>query len=278
MRQIPLWRRSVPFGGDPAASPFQISSIPRRGGLEPGDPDLGDPVDFVVAEFSLDFSSIWFLFTAANFADKSFVINTCSSLDGSMWKVYCLTKGDEESVVGFLVAVEVGCSGSAGYIRREREGNGGRYLCPGIGFVSSLFREINTARKGGTGAGTTRRKDTSSICCRCSEKVSRKGAWTGRGVLLYTGRGDRQAAGGAAAVAAGRDREERVAVCTGKGVAVVSGGCGVTFLFFRVLIAESISNRCRKNAGWADSWAPREKRLEATCSSSRQAGRQVDRQ
>lgn len=58
-------------------------------------------------------------------------------------------------------------------------------------------------------------------------------------MLLYTGRGDRQAAGGAAAVAAGRDREERVAVCTGKGVAVVSGGCGVTFLFFRVLIAES---------------------------------------
>ena len=157
MRQIPLWRRSAPFGGDPAASPFQISSIPRRGGLEPGDPDLGDPVDFVVAEFSLDFPSIWFLFTAANFADKSFVINTCSSLDGSMWKVYCLTKGDEESVVGFLVAVEVGCSGSAGYIRGEREGNGGRYLCPGIGFVSSLFREINTARKGGTGAGTTRR-------------------------------------------------------------------------------------------------------------------------
>ena len=63
---------------------FQILSIPlNEGRLELGVADLGDPEDLVVDEFSLCFSSIWFLLGAANFADNSFAINTCSSLDGS---------------------------------------------------------------------------------------------------------------------------------------------------------------------------------------------------
>jgi hypothetical protein len=174
---IPLCRRSEAFGGDPETPAFQRSSIPRKGGLEPGDPDPGDPVDFVVTELSLDLSSIWFLFTAANFAGKSFVIKTCSALDGSIWKVYCLTNGDG-SVVVFFVATDVGCSGSV--YCKERWGRGGGLVPLSTDWVrEQTVCEINTARKKGAQAEQRRALPLASVAVaarRCRAKGHGPGA------------------------------------------------------------------------------------------------------
>ncbi len=86
---------------------FQISSIPRAAGLlVPGDTDGGGDLLLVlfvvVAEFFCDLSSIFNFVIAAVLAGISFcvvVIKTCSSSTvGSMWNVYCLTKGSETLV------------------------------------------------------------------------------------------------------------------------------------------------------------------------------------
>ena len=86
---------------------FQISSIPRVAGLlVPGDTDRGgDPLLIlfvIVAEFSCDLSSMFNFVIVAVLAGISFcvvVIKTCSSFTvGSMWNVYCLTKGSETLV------------------------------------------------------------------------------------------------------------------------------------------------------------------------------------
>jgi len=94
---------------------FHISSSPRASGFvePPGEAERGDPFDDLVAALSTGFSSIVVFKEAgaitAGFTDTSFpmagagfdveedvvVIKTCSGSGfvGSMWKVYCLTKG-----------------------------------------------------------------------------------------------------------------------------------------------------------------------------------------
>lgn len=94
---------------------FQISSNPRAAGFiePPGETDRGDPFADLVAELSTGLSSIVVFtdggaiaagFTGISFAsaaaagfvvEEAVVIKACSGSGfvGSMWKVYCLTKG-----------------------------------------------------------------------------------------------------------------------------------------------------------------------------------------
>ena len=105
-------RRSGFFVGDPAVS-FHISSIvPRTAGFVPGDPEAVSAVDLFVVLSSIVLFCCSLV--AGGFAGRSFVIKTawfcCSTspVDGSRWKLYCLTKGSPASVLVVFLTPEVG--------------------------------------------------------------------------------------------------------------------------------------------------------------------------